>query len=283
VKITWEEIEQLRDETFFRTRKQQIHTVGEAETFINTVGFCFAFKANRSELPCLWHAAAGERNPEYPLHVQNDPYISLVWVAKDQLAAEKKVYYGKAFKKRPTFISLEYFPHFYRLISDQRGDHYLADYTRGGLSRDARRILDILNEQSPQITADLKTAAAMSNPDKRSAFDAAMAELQSKLYVVKIGEFYDPFTFLWDLVERRFADEISASTSLGVDQAREAILLRYFKALWVAGPKSIERLFAWSPVDVGSTLDRLVEKNLLTDQIQIDGEKALFFGLSEMR
>jgi hypothetical protein len=283
MKITWEEIEQLRDEAFFRTRKQQIHTVAEAETFINTVGFCFAFKANRSELPCLWHAAAGERNPDYPLHVQNDPYISLVWVAKDQLAAEKKVYYGKALKKRPTFISLKYFPYFYRLITDQRGDHYLADYNRGGLSRDARRILDVLNEQSPQITADLKAAAAMANPDKRSAFDAAMAELQSRFYVVKIGEFYDPFTFLWDLVERRFADEISASAKLGIDQARDNILLQYFKALWVSSPQAVARLFSWSPVEVQSALKRLVEKGLLTDQIQIDGEKALFFGLAEMR
>lgn len=283
MKITWEEIETLRDQTFFRTGERQVRSVEQAERFINTVGFCFAFKASRSELPCLWHAAAGERTPDYPLHVQNDPYISLVWIAKDQLAAEKKVYYGKALKKRPTFISLEYFPYFYKVINHQRGDHYLTDYLRGGLSRDARRILDVLNEQSPQITADLKAAAAMANPDKRLAFDSAMAELQSRFYVVKIGEFYDPFTFLWDLVDRRFADEISASAKLDADQAREKILLCYFQTLRVSSPQAVARLFSWSPVEVQSALKRLVEKGLLTNQIQIAGEKALFFGLSEMR
>ncbi|RPH98039.1 MAG: hypothetical protein EHM72_13145, partial [Calditrichaeota bacterium] len=175
--LSREDIERMRDETFFRTRAHQLHSLADAERMVNSVGFCFAFKANHSELPCMWHSAAGERNPVYPVHVQNDPFIGLVWEAKDFLATTKKVYYGKAFKKRPSFISLSYFPLFYALVREQRGDNYIADYMRGGLSREARRIMDALQEHSPQITADLKIAAHLSHPEKRRIFDAAIAEL----------------------------------------------------------------------------------------------------------
>ena len=280
--LTWEEIEALRDETFRRTRAQQVRTIAQAEQFINAVGFCFAFKAVRSELPCLWHAAAGERRPAYPLHVQHDPTIGLVWEAKDQLAAAKKVYYGKALKKRPTFISLDFFPHFYKPVHERRGGDYMTDYRRGGLSRDAKRILEALLERSPQITADLKASAAMSNPDRRAAFDAAMSELQCRMYLVKIGEFYNPFTFLWDLVERRFAEEIAASAAITVEQAREKVLTQYFKLLWAADAKAIERLFGRPPAAVQATLAELSARGDISDRIEIAGEKARFYGLPEL-
>ena len=90
-------------------------------------------------------------------------------------------------------------------------EDYVADYMCGQLSSEAKRIMDALLERSPLVTADIKIAAGMAHPNKRAAFDKAMAELQSKMYLVKIGEFYDPFTFLWDLVERRFEDEIQTA------------------------------------------------------------------------
>ncbi len=280
--LTWEDIETLRDQTFGRTRALQVHTVEEAERFINRVGFCFAFKAVRSELPCLWHAAAGERNPAYPLHVQHDPYIGLVWDAKDQLAAAKKVYYGKALKKRPTFISLDYFPYFYKLVQERRGGDYATDYLRGGLSRDAKRILEALLERSPQITADLKASAAMSHPRKRAAFDAAMAELQSRMYVVKIGEFYDPFTFLWDLTERRFAKEIEQAEAVDAESARRTVLTQYFRLLHVSDAKAIERLFSWTASEVAATLAVMVAEGALSDRVHIVGEKRPLYGLPEL-
>lgn len=280
--LTWEEVEALRDGTFRRTHAHQVRTIAQAEHFINAVGFCFAFKAVRSELPCLWHAAAGERQPAYPLHVQHDPYVGLVWEAKDQLAAAKKAYYGKALKKRPTFISLDFFPYFYKLTVERRGGDYLADYQRGGLSRDAKRILEALLDRSPQITAELKAAAAMSSPNKRAAFDAAMAELQSRMYVVKIGEFYEPFTFLWDLAERRFAEEITRTNEITLAEARAKILTHYFELLWVAEAKAIERLFSWQAPEVQATLGELTARGVISERIEIAEEKTRFYGLPEL-
>ncbi|RQW10466.1 hypothetical protein EH222_02340 [candidate division KSB1 bacterium] len=279
--LGWDEIENLRDQTFHRTRELQLKDIDDAEHFVNETGFCFAFKMQKSELPCMWHAAAGERDPDYPVHVQHDPYIGLVWDAKDALAAQKKAYYGKALKKRPTFISLDFFPSFYRLRKQKDGHDYIVDYMRGRLSQDARRIMDALTERSPLVTSDLKLASAMAHPHKRAAFDRAMAELQSKLYIVKIAEFYDPFTFLWDLLERRFADEIAAAKHLTEDAAREKIVTRYFHTVWVSEPAAMARLFGWQPAEIDKTLDSLIEQGRLI-RMTVRGEKRPYFAIATL-
>lgn len=270
--LTWDDIENLRDWTFHRTPERQLKDIDDAERFVNETGFCFAFKMVRSELPCMWHAAAGERRPDYPVHVQHDPYIGLVWNAKDVLAAEKKAYYGKALKKRPSFISLDLFPSFYRLHKRKEGHDYVVDYMSGRLSQDAKRIMDALMERSPLVTADLKLTSAMAHPHKRTAFDRAMAELQSKLYIVKIAEFYDPFTFLWERLDSRFADEIAAAQNLTEEAAREKIVTRYFQNVWVSESASLVRLFDWQPSDSGKILDSLLERGILI-KVTVRGEK----------
>ncbi|MBN1560845.1 winged helix DNA-binding domain-containing protein [candidate division KSB1 bacterium] len=282
MRLTWDDIENLRDRTFHRTPELQLKDIDDAERFVNETGFCFAFKMQKSELPCMWHAATGERHPRYPLHVQHDPYIGLVWTAKDALAAAKRVYYGKALKKRPTFISLEFFPSFYWLQKRKNGQDYVGDYLSGRLSQEARRIMEALMERSPLVTLDLKMACGMAHPHKRAAFDRAMAELQSKMYIVKIAEFYDPFTFLWELLDRRFASEISAAAKLSSDAAREKIVVRYFKNLWVSEPASMGRLFGWERPDIGKTLASLLEKGIITENVEIEGEKQRFFAISSL-
>jgi hypothetical protein len=282
--LTWDDIENLRDQTFFRAPSLQLQDVNDAEKFVNHTGFCFAFKMHHSELPCMWHAAAGERDPHYPVHVQHDPYIGLVWNAKDALAAEKKAYYGKALKKRPTFISLEYLPAFYLLQKRKNGaEDYVADYMRGQLSSEAKRIMEALVQRSPLVTSDLKMASAMAHPGKRALFDRAMAELQSKMYIVKIAEFYDPFTFLWELMDNRFHAEITASTKLSENQAREMILARYFANTWISNPTLIRRLFGWEKSDIERTLKNLLDSGTIIDNIVIADEKKPFFGVHTLK
>jgi hypothetical protein len=280
--MTWEEIENRRDRIYCRTPLLQVKSIDEALDFVNQIGFCFAFKANNSELPCLWHAAAGERKPVYPKHVQHDPYIGLVWQAKDDLPHSKKIYYGKALKNRPSMISLEFIPYFYRLSrSSMEPDAYLADYMAGNLSSEAKRIMDAMTENSPQITSDLKIAAGFSNPKSRSAFDKAMAELQMKMYIVKIGEFYDPFTFLWDLVDRRFESELQNVQKVSRQTAIEKILIQYFKIVLIAKAIDIERLFKWPKFEIEEMLDKLVNEDFIQDEFALEDKKGSFFARLE--
>jgi hypothetical protein len=283
MKLTTEEIELLRDHRFRCTKALQVRDEKQALSFINDVGFCFAFTAKNSELPCLWHAVAGERNPVYPKHTHNDPYISLVWRAKDTLVAERQIYYGKALKNRPTMISLEYFPYFYALLErSDSADVYLADFMRGELSPIAKRIMDALTERSPQITADLKLTSGLAHPKNRYYFDRGMAELQMKMYVVKVAEFYDPFTFLWELVSKHFTNETQHARSISPNQARQKILTQYFLNVFVSDANLIHRLFGWEKGIVIKQLEQLVDMGILRNDIEIEGEHKQRFGIKNI-
>jgi len=228
----------------------------------------------------LQHAACGERNPIMPRHTHHDPFIGLVWQAKDILPAKRLVYYGKALKKRPAFISLEYFPYFYTLFGrNQAANAYLAEYLKGELSTAAKNIMDALTENSPQITRDLKLSTGMSHPERRYQFDQAMAELQMKMYAVKIAEFYEPFTFLWDLVSNQFELEIEQTQKITFEFAQSKILKKYFENVLVSNIRQIQLLFGWPKVSIAARLQELVAADILISDVAITGKSGVWYAI----
>ena len=271
-------IQQRRDERYRQKKSLQVRSIPAALEFINDVGFCFAFKAPRAELPCLWHAACGESNPVYPRHSHHDPHISLVWQAKDVLPAQAAVYYGKAIKKIPGFISLPYLPAFLCLQGvGPNAEEYVKYYLRGELSQAARRIMDALTDRTPQLTRDLKMDSGMGRPEQRGEFDKAMTELQMKLLVLKIGEFYDPFSFLWDLVRNRFPEAVQQALTLSPDEARKQILQQYFRNVIAAQSVQIQRLFGWSKIDIRETLATLTADGDIRENVIIPERRGQWY------
>lgn len=280
--ISGEQLENWRDHSYWRTPQRQVRDIPAALRFVNDAGFCFAFTARNSELPCLWHAACGERQPQWPEHTHSDPFIGLVWQAKDDLPAQRALYYGKAIRQRPSLISLEYLPAFYRLIAGERGgDRYLADYMAGRLSPAAKRIMEALTDRSPQVTAELKLASGYAHPNKRSEFDRGMAELQMGMHLCKIAEFDDPFTFLWELFTIRYLPEVEAARSLSVETARQQILSKYFSKTGAASSEEIRRLLGWPPAEIAATMEQLLQEGLIVP-LRIAGRRQPAWGLPSL-
>lgn len=277
---TYEEVEAWRDKVQHRTARLAIKTKRGALEFVNKVGFCFAFKAEHSESPCLWHAAVGQRNPQVPHHTHHDPYLSFVWEMKNILSAEKKIYYGKLLKNRPTMVSLNYFTYFY-VLSRRSGstDEYLREFAGGNLSSAGKSIMDALSDSSPQVTKGLKLASGLHTKADRKEFDNGIAELQRKMFIVKVAEHYDPFTFEWDVVPRRFPKETRRARKISEEQARERILQRYFENQLVATVASIQRLFGWQKQEIFRTLGLLKTKGVITPDVLVDGKDDKYYGL----
>ena len=278
--FTSEEIETWRDKVHRRTTRLAVRTKMGALKFIEEVGFCFAFKAENSESPCLWHAAVGERNPIMPRHTHHDPHINFVWNMKDILPSERKIYYGKLLRNRPTFVSLEYFQYFYAL-SQRVGsaDEYLTEFAKGELSSSGKAIMDALTDSSPQITKGLRIASGLHAAAQRGEFDRAIAELQRKMFIVKVAEHYDPFSFEWETVLRRFASETRSARKISPDSARQRVLQKYFENQLVASVVSIRRLFGWKKQDVYRTLGQLKNAGLITPDVLVDGRDGKFYAL----
>jgi hypothetical protein len=282
--FTLEQIERYRDRTHRRTAGRAVRSKARALSFINEVGFCFAFKADRAELPCLWNAVCGERNPVMPLHTHHDPAISFVWQMKDLLPAEGKIYYGKLLRGRPTMVSLEYLPHFF-LLSGRKGGHleYRAEAEKGKLSLLAREILDALRDSYPQSTRGLKLATGHVHAGARPAFDKAVGELQSRMYIVKVAEEYDPFGFVWAPLEKTFPSLARKAARLTPDTARVAILEKYFENQFTATVDEIARLFRWDKQAIFRALGALTHRGLVMNGVYVGGDKRKYYCLVNRR
>jgi hypothetical protein len=243
--LTRDYIERWRDRVHRRRPEFSIASKRQAVKFVTDVGFCFAFKSEHSELPCLWHAAVGARNPVLPEHTHHDPYISFVWEMKEVLPAERKAYYGKLLKRRPTMVSLEFLPFFY-VLSGRTGsrDEYVREFEKGRLSRLAKEIMDALHDDWPQSTKGLKLATGMSGKRDRAGFDKAMAELQEGMYV---------------------------------------ILEQYFGNQLVGTVLSIQRLFRWNRQDIFRSLGRLVQRGIISPGITVLHEPGRYYCLVNKR
>ena len=277
---TSEAVEAWRDKVHRKTSRLAVKSKAQAFRFIQDVGFCFAFKAERSESPCLLHAATGRRNPEMPQHTHHDPCMNFVWEMKNILPAEKKVYYGKLLRNRPTMVSLEFFPHFYAL-SRRSGspDEHLMEFAKGNLSSTAKAIMDALSDSSPQVTKGLKLASGLHTKADRQEFDKAIAELQRKMFIVKTAEHYDPFTFEWETVLRRFPKETKRSRRISEEQACQKILQKYFENQLVGTVSSIQRLFGWDKQVIFRTLGHLKGAGVITPDVLVDGSDGKYYGL----
>jgi hypothetical protein len=270
-RFTFEELEELRDHNFCRKPDLKIETVAEAESFVNRNGLVFAFASKSSELPCLWHAACGQRNPVMPRHVQHDPAIGLVWRAKDELPAGKKIYYGKALKRRPTMISLSLFPYFYSIKSYRSEEDFGRISEEGKLSAAGRRIMAALMNAPPMKTKELKIAAGCASPKQRYQFDRAMAELQEKLFAVKVAEQYDPFTFIWGRLDRWLVAEVKRSRSISPEEGRAKVCDAYFSCLVAATARHAEGLLRWTPAELEDTLETLLTEGRISENVEVEG------------
>ncbi len=275
---TWEQIERWRDKVHRRSPRLAVATKRQALRFINDVGFCFAFKSDNSELPCLWHAACGVRDPVMPKQTHHDPYISFVWEMKDTLPAERKIYYGKLLKGRPTMVSLEYLPYFF-VLAERTGapDEYLQEFRRGRLSPTAREIMDALMDSWPQVTKGLKLATGKHGKADRADFDKAIAELQTKMFIVKVAEQYDPFTFVWAPLNRTFHREVRKSHRISPENARMEILSRYFAVQLIGTVSSIHRLFGWNKQEIYQTLGLLQQRGIIRTDVTVEGRDHRYY------
>lgn len=261
-------LEAHRDHHFRRIPGRRVTGETLALRFINETGFCAAFTAGLG-LPCLREAIEGRREPELPHHIQHDRAITMTWNLKDVLPARGAVYYGKVLGGRPGFIALELLPCFLRLRLTREG--YQKLYQRGMLSHCAKLVMDALTRRGPSETKALKLTTGFAQPKMRVEFDRAMKELQEKFLALKVEERYDPFTYVWDTVEHRWAEAMRAARSLKPQPAAYAILRRYYEIAGYGNERAVARLLGLAPGIVETAARKLETERLVRRGIRVAG------------
>src|SRR5579864_753226 len=192
------DIEELRDQRWWREATRQVETAFDAERFVEQVGFAACLTDARRPGPSLYVAVCGRRDAVMPRNVQTDPEASLTWQLKDEIVNRGKVYYAKLARGKAMFLAPRMIPYFHAVWGLKRAEE------KKRLSNAARAILAVLRREWEMATADLR---ADSGVKSRSAFTKALDELQAAMIVVPSAVFYEPkFTYIWTLGVGRFPE-----------------------------------------------------------------------------
>jgi hypothetical protein len=267
-----EDLEQRRDQRLRRLRRLRVHNERTALQFVDDVGFCLVFTNRAQELPCLWVAVCGRRDPVFPEHSHHDPELMLTWNLKDLLPAKRRVYYGKLILGKPSMVSLAHFPYFYALHGPAHEEQYRYDYDDGLLSRAAMQIMDALVERHPQTTKELKLSTRLHASRSRPIFDRAIAELQRKLHITMIEARYEPtFTYVWDLLETWLPEPVAQGRALLREEARYCLARQYLSVMYYASIVQLERVLGVPRAEVQTAVARLRDEGVIDYPAPIEG------------
>ena len=272
--LAFAEIERQRDCKYRRARELRLHSEEEAAQFIDEVGLCLLFPNRGIELPSLWEAICGERR-RIPHH-HDDYELGLAWNWKDSLPSRKRAFYGKYLKRKPTLISLKFFPYFYALSENYGGlDDYLIEYEDGKLSYEAKCVYEALLEWGALPTSILRHKARLGGKSNAPRFDRALVELQAGLKIAKVG-ISDAnrwkYCYVYDLLPRWLPDEVEQAKGISRKEAMREIILRHLDTVVIATPEEIGNLFRWGIMELGRAIDSLVEGGRVMANVRIEGK-----------
>jgi Winged helix DNA-binding domain len=250
LKTISEEVEDYRDHAWRRLPELRVETASDAESLVESAGFCFTMTDARHAGPSVYIAVCGRRDAFMPRNVQKDPESSLAWVLKDEVMRRGRVYYAKLLKNRSTFIAPRLIPYFNALWGVPRRQE------QARLSSEARAILKVLRREWEMATKDLREESGVRD---RARFTKAVDELQKAMKVIPGEVLYEPwFTYIWTLAEGRFAKELSIKVKR--DEALREIARAFLNGAGVTVRGELAKVTGLSRVDAGKGNQALVKE-----------------------
>lgn len=276
-------LKRFQEKTFRTTDSARLRTPQQAVDFVNERGFIFFWPVKGVSMPSLWCGVAGDR----PVADAHDDPGHTSWGWKDQMLDKRVWYYGRILRKRNTFISLQTTPYFYAL-SPNFGEPELEindQYHAGQIPLEVKLIFEALLEKGPLDSLALRREAHLSGPNSNTPFNRALDILQRDFKVMptaiaEVGTW--KYAFVYDLTHRYHPELLEQSRFISENQARDQLVSCYFNSVGAASEKQIQSLFGWTQPETQKSLNRLLEKGLITNDIQIGDDAIKYFCLTSL-
>lgn len=255
--LTWPQVVRYRRSLLAGHR---VRTKRAALRFIDTMGFCYAFTPGPGDLPGLFDV----------LDTRSvDRMWSWAWQWKDELATDKRVFYGKVLRRKPTYISLAYLPLFFALSGNVgEADDYLQAYREGRLSLLSKEIYEYLRDHGPCSTWVLRKQF-VSRGNRSGPFHRALSDLQGRFLLAKVGELeHGSYSFIWDTFDRWLPQVVRAAGRISAADAAAQVLDQYLQNVGAAMPAAVTEFMGWPPRLVDSARAGLGQRVISG---QIDG------------
>ncbi|MBI3975455.1 MAG: hypothetical protein HY334_03600 [Armatimonadetes bacterium] len=230
-------------------RRFAVRTEAQCRRFVDALGFCYAFTAGPGDIPGLFDVI-GTRSV--------DRMWSWAWQWKDALATRRRLFYGRVLRRKPTYISLAYLPHFYALSGNVgEPDDYLTAYEAGRLSALAREVYEQIARAGPVNTWALRRRF-IGTRGSGNRLHRALDELQERFFIAKVAEVEGRgnYAFIWDAFSRWMPDVVRQAGGIRSEDAAGAVLRGYLKIVGAASPRQVEELFRWPPSLLPAAADR---------------------------
>lgn len=235
------------------TKDHRVRNGAQLTRFVNDVGFCFAFTAAEG-LPipaCFDHLSTNDIDRKW----------GWIWEWKDELAADKKLYYGPILWRKPSFASMKLLPILYATHGRAgEPDDHLEDVRSGRLSEVARRIIEHVTAKGESQTRRMRAELGITSKEGRTQYDRALDEVQRLMYVARVkavGEGREEYNYTYDLFVRRYPEVVRAAEPIPSADARSRVLARAIELAGALTAKQIDKLFDWGPEPLGRAIDRL--------------------------
>lgn len=230
-----------RDLTRYRRallRQFDVRTKAQCCRFVDALGFCYAFTGGPGEIPGLFDVI-GTRS--------EDRMWSWAWRWKDELATGRRLFYGRILRRKPTYVSLAYLPHFFALSGNVgEPDDYLVAYRAGALSALAREVFEDIAGRGPLNTWALRRRF-VGTRGSGGRLHRALDELQERFLIAKVAEVEGRgnYSFIWDTFARWMPEVITQAAGIAAEEAAGVVLRGYLKIVGATTPRQIEELFRW--------------------------------------
>ncbi len=163
------------------------------------------------------------------------------WFWKDDLHAEKRLYYTRTLGGEPTFISNALLPAFVAT----NGMVYDEMVFEGLLTPEAQQIYALIEASGPIPVKELKR---LLTPDAKRATGRVLIELDRVFLITKTGitgRTRGTYGFIWDLVERWMPDVLREADRMGRSQAQTIIKERLAASGTPPDSPLYQRLLGW--------------------------------------
>ncbi|WP_250228451.1 AlkZ-related protein [Anaeropeptidivorans aminofermentans] len=168
------------------------------------------------DTPVKWHTGDSETDP---------------WEWRMRVLDEREdIAYGKVFFKKSGYITKEWYPYF--LAVRRQSMDFSESYENGLVSNMAKKIYEFISEYEALPLHGIKALGGFGKEDK-SKFDAAITELQMKMFITmcgrqqkvsKKGEEYGWSSTVFCTTERFFGEDIfQKATEIIPQEAEEKI------------------------------------------------------------
>ena len=236
------------------TAKYRVRSADQLVRMVDKLGFCFAFtlRAGDAPLPAGFdHLSTNDEGRKW----------GWIWEWKDELAAERRLYYGTLLVRKPTFVSLAMLPTLYATFGRAgEPDDHLEDLRAGRLSDISRRIIDFLAASGETQTKRMRSALGIVSKEGRRDYDKAIDEVQRLMYVAlvrAVGEGREDYNYTYDLFGRRYPDAVKAAEHLSSADAMRALLEHALDLAGALTVRQLERLFEWGEDRTARTIERV--------------------------